>query len=78
MQAIEINTYVNDNHEIRLELPKDVNVKSGRVKVIVMYEEESLFQPEGKRKFGQFKGQATISDDFDDELGDEFWTGTKP
>lgn len=31
--------------------------------------------PKKKRVFGKYQGQGWISDDFNDELGDEFWFG---
>ena len=38
-------------------------------------EEEPETKPKGKRVFGLHQGQGWISDDFNDELGDEFWFG---
>ena len=74
MQAIEINAQVTDNHEINLKLPD--NIKYGTVKVIVMYDEIKNAAPtKKKRKFGQFKGQIKINDDFNDALPDSFWIG---
>ena len=35
----------------------------------------SELEPKGKRIFGMHDGQGFISDDFNDELGDEFWYG---
>ena len=32
-------------------------------------------KPKKKRVFGMYQGQGWISDDFNDELGDEFWFG---
>lgn len=32
-------------------------------------------KPKEKRVFGMYDGQGWISDDFNDELGDEFWFG---
>lgn len=67
MQAIEMDAEVTGGHEITLKLPKKIN--TGKVKVIVMYEEESA-PVKQKRTFGQFRGQIKISDDFDEALPD--------
>ncbi len=39
------------------------------------HRKEAEKQPKGKRVFGMYQGQGWISDDFNDELGDEFWFG---
>ncbi len=36
---------------------------------------QSETNPKKKRVFGMHQGQGWISDDFNDELGDEFWFG---
>ncbi|MGZ8164739.1 MAG: hypothetical protein ACXW04_04415 [Methylobacter sp.] len=72
MQAIEIKTYIDDNHQIHLQLPEDWPKQ--QVKVIVVLEPENRSQP-GKRKFGQFRGKIRVAEDFDAELSDEFWLG---
>ncbi len=75
MQAIEMEAEVSDKHEIILKLPEDI--KTGIVKVIVMFENEPLLAKQ-KRTFGQFAGKIKIDDDFDDALPDSFWTGGNP
>jgi hypothetical protein len=72
MQAIELNAVINNNHEIYLKLPDDINATT--VKVIVMYEND-VSPPPKKRVFGQFRDKITIAEDFDDELPAEFWLG---
>lgn len=75
MQAIEIETEIDDNHEIHLRLPTDI--KAGKAKVVVLFEDKA---PEIKslRTFGQYSGAMTMSEDFDDPLPDEFWLGGNP
>ncbi len=75
MQAIEIETEIDENHEIHVKLPD--NVASGSAKVIVLFggRTEKTHNP---LKLGLFEGQIQISDDFDDQLPDEFWLGDKP
>ena len=72
MRALELDAVINEQHEIHLKLPDDVNASTA--KVIVMYEENTEEKKE-KRIFGQFRGQIKIADDFDDPLPDEFWLG---
>ncbi|MCI5150998.1 MAG: hypothetical protein D3916_16715 [Candidatus Electrothrix sp. MAN1_4] len=74
MQAIEMHARVTKSREIRLKLPE--NIQHGTVKVIVLYDEAATHDPVmTKRQFGQFKGRIQISEDFDDALPDEFWSG---
>ena len=73
MPAIELYTQVTENHEIHLKLPGDAI--NGKVKVIVMYENNAKETTKKKRQFGQFKGKVEINDDFDAALPDKFWTG---
>ena len=75
MQAIEMEAEVNNQHEITLKLPE--NIQSGLVKVIVMFEEKPL-PAKQKRTFGQFTGKIKMNDDFDDALPDSFWTEENP
>jgi len=72
MQAIEMQAQITGKNEVHLKLPDNIKQKS--VKVIVLYD---IVQKSVKkqRKFGQFKDKIRISDDFDDALPDEFWTG---
>lgn len=76
MQAIELNAEVTNNHELHIKLPDAV--AAGTVRVIVLYgQDQDLPVPKGKRRFGQFRGEITIADDFDAPLPDEFWHGDK-
>ncbi|NOQ35056.1 MAG: hypothetical protein GQ569_04085 [Methylococcaceae bacterium] len=69
MQAIELAAEIDQNHQIHLQLPKNIN--SHKAKVIVMYEEtEQDLKP---LKLGLFKGKIQMSDDFNDPLPDSFW-----
>jgi hypothetical protein len=72
MQAIELNTTIDENHQIHLQLPVDYPPQSA--KVIVLLETVNAM-PVKKRQFGQFKGKIHIAEDFDVELPDEFWLG---
>jgi hypothetical protein len=76
MHSIEFNAEVTGNHEIHLKLPD--SVYSQTVKVIVLYEQETL-RPgtAGKRQFGQFRDELVIADDFDEPLPESFWTGNE-
>jgi hypothetical protein len=86
MQAIELETEVDENHEIHLKLPADVRVRKARV--VVLYEESDTANSQNAptqplavrspRAFGQFRGQVWISDDFDTPLPDDFWLGGNP
>ncbi|MEL6493400.1 MAG: hypothetical protein AAFQ95_25955 [Cyanobacteria bacterium J06621_3] len=82
MKAIKFETIINNRYEIHLKLPE--NVKVGRAEVIVMFDDdedplvrssdvENAAKP--PRKFGQFRGQIQVADDFDAPLPDEFWLG---
>ncbi|MGC1306885.1 MAG: hypothetical protein WA885_06625 [Phormidesmis sp.] len=72
---------IDERHELHLKLPEDAKV--GRAEVIIMFEdsEDLQRQPAGERvaqplrKFGQFRGQIQIGDDFNEPLPDEFWLG---
>ena len=74
MQALELRAEVTKDRELRLKLPHDI--QHGPVRVIVLYERAApQEQVPAKRQFGQFRGQITISEDFDDALPDAFWSG---
>lgn len=77
MQALELRAEVTKDRELRLKLPQDIQY--GMVRVIVLYEQaEAQKQAPTQRQFGQFKGQAEISEDFDDALPETFWAGDAP
>ena len=76
MHAIEIETEVNDEHEIHLKLPDQV--KAHRVRILIMYDEPTPAKGQTKRVFGQYRGKIRIADDFDAPLPTEFWTGGTP
>jgi hypothetical protein len=73
MQALELNTVINEQHQIHLQLP--ASIKAGKAKVIVLLEEVAESLPPQKRVFGQFRGKIKVGDDFDNELPEDFWTG---
>jgi hypothetical protein len=73
MQALELRAEVTKDRELRLKLPQEI--QHGTVRMIVLYDEWVESQAQGKRQFGQFKGQITISEDFDAALPDTFWSG---
>jgi len=62
MQALELNTVINEQHQIHLQLPD--SVKAGKAKVIVLLEDAADTQPAAKHVFGQFRGKIKISEDF--------------
>ena len=70
MQAIELQTNIDENHQIHLQLPEDYPPQA--VKVIVLLETISPASM-NKRQFGRFKGKIHMADDFDVPLPDEFW-----
>ncbi|WP_031435663.1 hypothetical protein [Methylomarinum vadi] len=72
MQVIELQADIDEKHQIQLHVPEDWPCQ--RVKVIVLLEEPKA-DVKKKRRFGQFRGQIKIADDFDAELPDEFWLG---
>lgn len=81
MQAIELQTEIDENHEIHIKLPNDVQAR--RARVVVLFEQpesaETEQQPEKRPvKIGLFPGAVRMSDDFDDPLPDEFWLGGEP
>jgi antitoxin (DNA-binding transcriptional repressor) of toxin-antitoxin stability system len=45
------------------------------VKLVPVIQEEPVSASPKKRVFGLHRGQIWVSDDFDDELPDEFWLG---
>lgn len=78
MQALELETEIDDNQEIHLKLP--ANVRAGKVKIVVLYEETSTtHHPKIKpRTFGQFRDTIRMRDDFDAPLSEDFWLGGNP
>jgi len=76
MHAIELETEVNDEHEIHVRLPEQV--KAHRVRIVILYDEPTPSQDRPKRVFGQYRGKIRIADDFDAPLPTEFWTGGTP
>jgi hypothetical protein len=72
MQAIELQTTIDENHQIHLQLPENYPPQSATVIILL---ENINTPPVKKRQFGQFKGKIHIADDFDAELPDEFWLG---
>lgn len=73
MQAIEIDTVINDRHEIHLTLPS--SARKGAARVIVLFDNPLQASPAAPRQFGQYRGQIRIADDFDAPLPDSFWSG---
>lgn len=73
MQAIELETEVDENHEIHLKLPD--NIGAGKARVVVMFEGE--LRSTKPRVFGQFRGSVKMAEDFDEPLPDAFWLGNE-
>ncbi len=70
MQAIELSAEIDQNQQIHLQLPKNINAHKARV--IVMYEEDE--PPKKPIVLGLFKDKIQMSDDFNEPLPDSFWT----
>ncbi len=71
MQAIELPVEIDANQQIHLQLP--ANIRAGKAKVIVMFEEPAAAgQPVTP---GLFAGKLAMSEDFDAPLPDDFWLG---
>lgn len=70
MHAIELPVEIDQNHQIHLQLPE--TVKTGKAKIIVMYEEVDA-RPSKPLKLGLFEGLIKTSDDFDAPMPDSFW-----
>jgi hypothetical protein len=69
MHAIELPAEIDQNQQIHLQLPKNINAHKARV--IIMYEEAE--QSNKPITLGLFKDKIQISDDFNDALPDSFW-----
>jgi hypothetical protein len=79
MQAIEVETEIDENHEIHIRLPGEV--RSGKARVVVLYDETDELPASAEPKpvrLGLFQGQAQLSGDFDAPLPDEFWLDGEP
>jgi hypothetical protein len=86
MQAIELETEIDENHEIRLKLPEAIRARKARI--VVLYEEVDPATvgnmptqhdaAKSSREFGQFRSQIWMSDDFDAPLPADFWLGGHP
>ena len=74
MQTIEIETEIDENHEIHLKLPNHV---SGPAKVIIMLKGGSTAPPK-PIELGLFRGKISMAEDFDQPLSDGFWLDGKP
>lgn len=69
MYALELESQIDQNHQIHLQLPEALQAQ--RVKVIVMYVQEvQSFKP---LQLGLFAGKIAQSDDFNEPLPDSFW-----
>lgn len=74
MHAIELEASVDAKHEIHLAVP--AHVPPGRARLILLFEESQTDgHSAGRRIFGQFKGQGTVPEDFNEPLPESFWTG---
>ena len=69
MHAIELSAEIDQNQQIHLQLPKNINAHKARV--IVMYEEDE--KPQKPVTLGLFKDKIKMSDDFNEPLPDSFW-----
>lgn len=65
MYAIELPVEIDENHQIRVQLPKNITAKTARI--IVMYEKEAM---KPLPVYGSGKGLMRIADDFDAPLED--------
>lgn len=63
MYAIELPVQIDENHQIHVQLPHNIQAKTARI--IVMYEKETA-KPRPVYGFG--KGLMQIADDFDAPL----------
>lgn len=69
MYALELESQIDQNHQIHLQLPEALQAQ--RVKVIVMYDQ--MVQSFKPLQLGLFSGKITQSDDFNEPLPDSFW-----
>ena len=81
MQAIELETNIDENNEIHIKLPAEVQAREARV--VVLYEQPAAQAPAQQAetrpiKLGLFRDAVWMSDDFDDPLPDDFWLGGDP
>lgn len=60
MRAIEIDTVIDERHEIHITLPPEV--RTGAARVIVLYDDR-LVVPQTSRQFGRYRGQIRMADD---------------
>ena len=70
MKAIEIETEIDEHHEIHIKLPDEYS--EGKARVIVLIDKEELSSKTKKRTVGQFRGRLRMSNDFDESLPDDF------
>lgn len=73
MNAIEIEAEVDENNEIHIKVPDGHAHQQARIRVV--FDSKQRLEPRRARVFGQYRGKARMSDDFNEPLPDSFWLG---
>ena len=62
MKTIEIDTEIDEHHEIHIKLPDDC--AKGKARVIVLIDKDDVPSTTKKRKFGQFRSFLVVIHSF--------------
>jgi len=79
MEALREVMHLDSNHlHLDIKVPHGFAGRDVEILVVPLDNEvksKSLSAPVQKRTFGAFENIITMSDDFDDELSDDYWLG---
>jgi len=73
MQALKQDVYIEDNHQLRIDVPRYIS--TGKSEVFIVFQHVEKDEQHSKRVFGSAKGEIIVSDDFDEPLPDEILSG---
>ena len=74
METIKQNIYVPNNHQIHFDFKVPDTISPGEAEVLLIFQPINKASSK-KRILGAFKGQISVTDDFDAPLSDSFWLG---
>ena len=75
METLKTQVNIEDDRRLVIDLKIPDNISTGQMDVVLVFQKQQGIPAKTSRELGTYKGKIRIAEDFDKDLGDEFWLG---
>ncbi|MGX9365341.1 hypothetical protein ACTVJH_04790 [Desulfoplanes sp. PS50] len=75
METLKTQVNISEDRRLIIDLKIPDNISTGKMDVVLVFQKQEESPAEPSRILGTYRGKIRIAEDFDKDLGEEFWLG---